>query len=88
MEQVHGLNGRIRTFVETKFPLARSRKISNDYPLLETGIVDSLGVLDLVSFIEEEFHITVADDDLVPDNFQSIARIASFVSERTKGLAA
>jgi acyl carrier protein len=88
MEQHQEVVRRIRAFVESKFSLARSRKISNDYALLENGVVDSLGVLDLVAFIEEEFHLTVADDDLVPDNFQSIERIASFVRARTKGLAA
>jgi acyl carrier protein len=88
MSASHDVSRRIRGFIESKFPLAKSRAISDDYALLENGIVDSLGILDVVAFIEEEFRMTVADEDLVPENFQSIARLTAFVGERATGLAA
>ena len=70
---------RIREFVLQKFPLARKRKVTNQDNLLESGVIDSLGVLDLVTFLQEEFSVTVEDDDLTPENFQNIERMAQFV---------
>jgi acyl carrier protein len=56
------------------------------YPLaasfLENGIVDSMNVLELVMFVEETYGIQVSDDDIVPDNFDSVERLASFVRSR------
>jgi acyl carrier protein len=69
----------IREFVLQKFPLARKRKVTNHDNLLESGVIDSLGVLDLVNFLEQEFSVAVADEDLTPENFQSIERMAQFV---------
>ena len=70
---------RIREFVLQKFPLARKRKVTNHDNLLESGIIDSLGVLELVTFLQQEFTVAVADDDLTPENFQNIERMAQFV---------
>jgi acyl carrier protein len=53
------------------------------YPLnasfLENGIVDSMNVLELVMFVEENYGIQISDNDIVPDNFDSVERLASFV---------
>lgn len=70
---------RIRNFVLQTFPLARKRNITDSADLLDGGIIDSLGVLDLVNFLQQDFAITVEDDDLVPENFKSIERMAQFV---------
>lgn len=70
---------RIRNFVLQTFPLARKRKITDSVDLLEGAIVDSLGILDLVSFLQQEFSVTIEDDDLVPENFRSIESMAQFV---------
>jgi acyl carrier protein len=77
------LNIKIRKFVLDKFPLARKQQIKDSDPLLESGVLDSLGVLDLVSFVEQEFSVQVADDELVPENFQTIDRIAAFVAGKS-----
>ena len=70
----------IRQFIMAHFPLARKQSIiEDDSPLLESGIVDSLGVLDLINFIEEAFQLTVSEEDLLPENFETIARMAGFV---------
>jgi acyl carrier protein len=71
---------RIREFVLQKFPLARKRKVANGDNLLESGIIDSLGVLDLVAFLQQEFAVAVSDDDLTPENFQNIECMAKFVA--------
>jgi acyl carrier protein len=78
------LNTNIRRFIINKFPLARKRQIRDSDALLETGMLDSQGVLDVVSFIEQEYSINISDEDLVADNFQSIDRIATFVQSKAK----
>jgi acyl carrier protein len=52
---------------------------SDDVSFLEEGIVDSIGVLELVSFVEEEYKISVRDQDVTPDNFDSVTRLAGFI---------
>jgi len=77
-------NESIRSFLFKKFPAARKRAIGETVPLLESGIVDSLGMLDVVAFLEQSFHIQVQDDELTPDNFGTIERLGAFV-ERKRG---
>jgi acyl carrier protein len=75
----------VRTFILQNFPSAKQRAVGNDDPLLENGIVDSLGVLDIVSFIESEFGVSAVDDDLVPENFQTIRRISDYIEKKRNG---
>ena len=79
------ISQQIKAFIDKQFPLARTRQIGMDYALLENGIVDSLGVLDVVTFLEQQFHISVVDDDLVPEHFQTIARLTEFVHAKIAG---
>ena len=69
----------VRQFIMSKFPLAKSSAVADDYSLLENGIVDSLGILDIVGFVENEFKIVVTDEEHLPENFQSIQSIAGFI---------
>ncbi len=69
-------------YVRVKFPLAGSLELTREMSLLDSGIVDSLGVLDLVTFIEQQFGIVAEDDDLVAENFESIDSLVRFVQER------
>ncbi len=61
---------------------------NNGYPypdetsFLDEGIIDSMNVLELVAFVEENFGITVEAHEIVPDNFDSVCRIAAFVDTR------
>jgi len=80
--QGNTVSAHIKDFIWKHFPLARTRKIIDTDPLLETGILDSLGILEVVTFIEHEFHIILNDDDLVPENFHSMESIAEFVKKR------
>ncbi len=72
----------IRQFIIEHFPSAARRELSKHDALLENGIIDSLGVLDLVSFLEEAFAISVFDEELLPENFQTIERLTSFVESK------
>jgi len=76
------LNKEVREFILKKFPLARKQRITDRDDLLESGLLDSQGVLEVVSFIEQRFSVVVADDDLVPANFQTIAQIAGFIERK------
>jgi acyl carrier protein len=76
-------NERIRNFLLEKFPLARKRGVTFQDNLLESGILDSLGILDLVAFVEQNFAIILSDDELIPENFQSIERLTAFVQSKT-----
>ena len=55
----------------------------DDASFLEEGIVDSVGVLELVSFVEEYFKITVDDVDVTPDNFDSVDKLAAYIRQKT-----
>ena len=61
-------------------------EIAPEENLLSKGIVDSHGVMELVGFLEERYGITVGDEDLSPENFESVASIEAFV-ERKNGQA-
>jgi acyl carrier protein len=69
----------VREFILKQFPAARSRGVGVDDSLLTQGIIDSLGVLEVVTFIESEFQLTVSDDEMLSDHFESISRIADLV---------
>jgi len=72
----------IRAYLVEHFPSARNHALGEDDHLLANGIIDSLGVLDLVGYLEGQFGITVLDDDLLPENFETRRRLAAFVEER------
>lgn len=58
--------------------------ISDDQSLLEAGVVDSLKMVELLSFIEEQYGIVIDDDELIPENFETIAAIADFLEQKSK----
>lgn len=71
----------IHDFVVSTF-LFDNGDVADDASLLGEGIMDSTGVLELVLFVEETFGIRVADDEILPENFDSIARIAVYVARK------
>jgi len=58
--------------------------VEDDTPLIDNGVIDSLGVMKLVAYLEETFAITVAPDDLVPENFETPKLITALVAARMK----
>ncbi len=81
------IQDRIRRFIQNRFASARHRRVGDHDHLLEQGILDSLGVLDVVGFLEQEFGIALADDELTPDHFRSIATLAALVASKANGHA-
>jgi acyl carrier protein len=59
-----------------------STELTGDLSLIDSGIMDSTGVLELVGFIEESFEIQVDDTELVPDNFDSVDRITTYIQQK------
>ncbi len=57
-------------------------EVDEDYPLLAKHVIDSLGMLKLVSLIEEEFDVEIDDDDVVPDHWKTIRDIATLVESK------
>ena len=72
-------------FVRNELLHGRKVALTDDADLLSAGIVDSLGILRLVAFIEERFGVKVPDEDVVFENFQSIRAMADYVSQRQGG---
>jgi acyl carrier protein len=70
---------RIRDFVVETFLLGDDDGFDDDDSLIEGGIVDSTGVMEIVAFLEETYGVAVADDELVAENLDSITRLRAFV---------
>ncbi len=73
---------RLRAFVAKNFYLPDPSSFDDATSFLDRGIIDSTGVLELVSFVEGEYGLSVADDDIVPANFDSIDALARFVARK------
>lgn len=74
------VESKLKHFIATELMYGEDDSVlSSDEPLLGSGIVDSLGIMRLVSFIEEEFGVEVPEQDLVPEHFQTVNRLAAFV---------
>jgi acyl carrier protein len=73
----------IRQFILSSFLFTDDQsKLKDEDSLLEQGIMDSTGVLELVAFLESEFGIQIADNELVPENLDSVNRINAFVGRK------
>lgn len=73
----------VRQFIAENFVMAQDlAKLANNASFLETGIIDSTGVLTLLTFIEDTYGITVDDEEMIPENLDSIERIGAFVRRK------
>jgi acyl carrier protein len=73
----------IRGFVVGNFLFGQdSGGLTEDQSFLETGIIDSTGVLELVAFLEQRYGISVDDRELLPDNLDSISNVTRFVTRK------
>jgi len=72
----------IRQFVCTNFYVANAAELSDEASLLDNGIIDSTGVLEVIGFLESTFGLQVEDAEMVPDNLDSIAKISAFVARK------
>lgn len=72
----------VRDFLTTNFYVADPVSLKDDVSLLDLGIIDSTGVLEVIFFVEDTFGIKVEDSEMLPENLDSIERIANFVDRK------
>lgn len=79
MSELDSTIEKVQRWVHNAFPVAKERNIAATDSLLESGIIDSMGTLEVVDFLETDFGIEVLDDEMVADHFDSISSIAKFI---------
>lgn len=72
----------VREFVTQNFYVPKPADLSDEQSLLDSGIVDSTGVFDLIAFLESTYGFKVKDEEMVPENLDSIAHIAAYVARK------
>ncbi len=77
----------IREFLGKNFYLPEATQLKDEASLLEQGIIDSTGVLELIGFLERTFGIAVLESETVPDNLDSIDRIVAYVHRKQEQAA-
>lgn len=73
---------KIKTFIIDNFLFGNDDGLDDDTSFLEEGIIDSTGVLELITFLEEEFVIQVNDDELIPENLDSLNKVSAFLQRK------
>ena len=69
----------VRRFILGNFFVPEGNALEDDDPLLEHGVIDSTGVLEIIGFVEMNYGIKLDDDEIVPENLGSISNIAAFI---------
>ena len=77
----------LREFVRENFLFGQDTAFSDDDSFLGLGIIDSTGVLELVTFLESQYQIRIGDEELVPENLDSIHNLVRFLEAKREGLA-
>jgi acyl carrier protein len=76
----------VREYVIESFLLGEEEgELSDDDSFLETGLIDSTGILELIEFLEERYEIGIEDEEMIPENLDSIDRVAQFVRAKIDG---
>jgi acyl carrier protein len=75
----------VRNFIVENFLFGAVDQIRDDESFLDSGIVDSTGVLQLIDFLEETYGIAIANEDATPDNLDSIDKISAYLARRLDG---
>jgi acyl carrier protein len=82
------VKNKIRTFIIENYLFGDDEGLEEGTSFLDEGIVDSTGILELIEYISEEFSITVEDEELVPENLDSISNVTAFIGRKTERVAA
>ena len=77
------IESEIRDFVVMNFLFGKGDHLSDDESLLDNGVIDSTGVLELVSYLQEHFDIRIEDDEIVPANLDSIHNLVDYVGRKS-----
>lgn len=72
----------VKEFIIENFLFGEEVQLDLDTDFFDKGIIDSTGVIELVSFIEEKFNISVEDDELIPENLSSLKKVDAFLQKK------
>ncbi|CAD7052376.1 acyl carrier protein [Pseudorhizobium endolithicum] len=72
----------VREFIAENFLFRADADISDDQSLLESGVIDSTGVLELIAFLEATYGISIADEEIVPENLDSVDNMAGYLARK------
>jgi acyl carrier protein len=78
----------LHSFIVETFAVGGDKAIGVDESLIQSGVVDSTGLLELVYFVESRYALHVPDQDLLPENFETIANISAYIAARMARVAA
>ena len=76
------MKDKIKTFIVENFLFEKDDGLKNDSSFLDEGIIDSTGIVELDGFLEEEYSISVEDEELVPENLDSINNVVAYLERR------
>jgi acyl carrier protein len=80
---MNSIREEVRTFVIDNFMFGQATEaLRDDQSFLETGVIDSTGVLELIAFIEQQYSLSVADNEVIPANLDSIAQLVAFIDRK------
>jgi acyl carrier protein len=86
VQATSGIETEIRAFLTKNFPLYKEELVEREQSLVESGVIDSLGILELVDFVETRFDFRIPEDELLPENLDSIANITRYLGEKLDGV--
>ncbi len=72
----------LQDFIVQQFPVAAAKQVNRQTSLIQNGIVDSLGVLEIVTFVEQRFGVAMSDDEMVADHFESINALSQLIVQK------
>ncbi len=79
------IKNKVREYLVENFLFGDTEaQLEDDQSLIDSGVIDSTGVLELITFLESEFGIAVEDDEVLPENLDSINNIAAYIERKTK----
>jgi len=76
---------RLREFIANNFLFSAEFSLGDEDSFMETGILDSIGVLHIILFLEEDYHINMSDDEIIAENLDSIHNLKKFVDRKLNG---
>ena len=82
------IDEQLRSFIYSNFLLGQDFVLSGSDSFLEKGVIDSMGVLELIAFLQETFGITVEDEELTPDNLDSFNNLAVYIAHKLESTTA
>ncbi len=83
MSSNNNISRSVREFIVDNFLLGEEDDdFTNNRSFLESGVIDSMGILELITFVEDTYEMDIADDELVPENLDSVNRVTKFIQSK------